>query len=720
MSTWELEHFTNAAGTGTGDRRTIAAWGFILDLETRNWARGDLELTVRSGTAFSDNPTFGVGHKIVIWRNGSRVWHGWHVQPQRQLTAPAEARTYRFADAWYQLELYQLKRYIGQKNYVYTDTTIDLSGGPFTYPKVSGVTWETPSGDIVWTDWDDQSLLTVQGQIRRALYSAIWAGAPIAIGTIAVSMRAKEQDPNNQTCSSWVQSAARYAVNSVGWWDNSGATPVFNCCERAGATVYSHAFASAVETVTIAPLYDQQAFAVRLRYWYESYHASDNAGDDARPEGSGTLIIDIPVSEEVNAYQSKHLGIAAKMFAALSPLSWAGQIALHECATSLPWYRPGHALNLTGGRTELATMAAIVQQVSHHVGAEAQDTCSITLGAPTHLGVQDWFELANIGSLAGGAGGGGGGQEPDGPITPGTVAEINGGDATNFSRGGGALAIEVMAVSGTLYGAAENPGHVSTPPRYYRTATGSGAISVNSNGTMSSCSASGAAHIDDAGACTSYITNTWYGNVSSVGRAWDDAGGGAGISYPVFIESATTCYQAPRRSQDTGRPDYAAGGFGSFQASDDDHVATYTSQGGGVTWTGTGQINEALSDEDSELALIDRLVSAASWATGDMISTALYPVRTARSVTYSKLRWRYQRMVEGVPELSIAGLKPLWWYRLTVTIERRHLPSTVWEVVETRERLLSPGFDGVATTPDWDEIVAPAGYEYRIASITFA
>ena len=67
-------YFDNPAGTGTGDRRTLAEWGFTLDLEEVNWARGELVLTLASGTAFLSDPLFGFEDKLVVWRDGVRRW----------------------------------------------------------------------------------------------------------------------------------------------------------------------------------------------------------------------------------------------------------------------------------------------------------------------------------------------------------------------------------------------------------------------------------------------------------------------------------------------------------------------------------------------------------------------------------------------------------------------------------------------------------------------
>ena len=706
MSTWELEYFTNTAGTGTGDKRTLAAWGFAaLDLEGRNWARGDLVLTVRTGTAFSDNPTFTHGNKIIVWRDGARVWHGWHIAPQRNLTAPAEARTYRFGDCWYLLEQYHPRHLIVQKDHVYTTLTEDLvGGGVYTYEKIAGCTWETPLGDIVWSNWDDQSLITAQGQVRRALYSAIWAGAPIAIGTIAIDMKAPRQDTNGNTCASAVQAAGRFAVNSVGWWDPSGATPVFNCADRSGAEAHNHPLADAVETVAIAPLHDQQAFAVRLRYWAgpgSDYHVDDTAGDDARPEGFGTLIVDIQVSDEVGGYKSKRYDIAAKMFAALGPLSWGGQIDLHEVGSALPWYRPGHALNLTGGRAELATMAAIVQQVTHHVGAETTDTCSITLGAPDHLGVQDWFELASIGGLAGGSGGNGG-QEPAGDPEAGTIPELNPtSPATSVPSG----SIDRQQRGGT--GAMCGWVSYTEPARVFGSRALSGSITRTAY-----------AGLVCGGAATYTSTSTWSGtatkglilgacSVTATGQVSDVVNGGTPSVTAVDTVSNGNLY-ADERSETLTATTRRVTSLGLCKEDPGNAASSHP----------VGYAQETLSSEITDESEIARILAANDWTTGT--GPARRNIRTTTpTILYAEMRFR-PTIPSGQTVPGFEGGKAWFPYSLTANLERAPIDEAgnvtgAWVPMAPVVAQTTADLDGYIAFPDWTEIIPDPGYATRIS-----
>jgi hypothetical protein len=82
-------------------------------------------------------------------------------------------------------------------------------------------------------------------------------------------------------------------------------------------------------------------------------------------------------------------GLATALRAGLKELQYEGRFTrvAAECA---PEIRPGDLLNLTGGRTEWATMKAQIQAVTHDLAA---GTTELTFGPAAHLGAADWLEL---------------------------------------------------------------------------------------------------------------------------------------------------------------------------------------------------------------------------------------------------------------------------------------------------------------------------------------
>lgn len=82
-------------------------------------------------------------------------------------------------------------------------------------------------------------------------------------------------------------------------------------------------------------------------------------------------------------------GLAAAVYAAMSSLQHEGSFTLVESECTLA-IRPGKVVNLTGGRTEWTTMAAVVQQVSADLETGRTE---IQVGFPTQLGPADLVEI---------------------------------------------------------------------------------------------------------------------------------------------------------------------------------------------------------------------------------------------------------------------------------------------------------------------------------------
>jgi hypothetical protein len=82
-------------------------------------------------------------------------------------------------------------------------------------------------------------------------------------------------------------------------------------------------------------------------------------------------------------------GLAAAVYAAMSSLQHEGSFTLVESECTLG-IRPGKVVNLTGGRSEWTTMAAVVQQVAADLETGRTE---IQVGFPTQLGPADLVEI---------------------------------------------------------------------------------------------------------------------------------------------------------------------------------------------------------------------------------------------------------------------------------------------------------------------------------------
>lgn len=82
-------------------------------------------------------------------------------------------------------------------------------------------------------------------------------------------------------------------------------------------------------------------------------------------------------------------GLAAAIYAGLSSLQHEGSFTLVESECTLA-IRPGQVVNLTGGRTEWATMAAVVQQVAADLDTGKTE---VTVGFATQLAPSDLMQI---------------------------------------------------------------------------------------------------------------------------------------------------------------------------------------------------------------------------------------------------------------------------------------------------------------------------------------
>lgn len=715
MSTWSIEHLPAAGGASTFASLTV--WGIAAGaLTLRNWDMDELVLTLSSGTALLADTPWQFRDKLVVWRDGVRVFHGWVTEPARSADPASEAQQIRVSGPWWWLANTPMRDPLGYKDQVITPTTIETANGDVVVQMLTGITWVTPAGDVVWSSWTDQSIYHMQGQIRRALYAALWAGAPIAMGEIGLAGRAPVQSSRNATCAAWLQSAARYEPLGVQWWDYAGETPIFRCSPRSGATAYTLPFTAfeASAGVTLAPLYSQQAHAVRVRYWYSDgtgaeLYLDDKAGDNAWPEGPGALVVSAELSTLDEAAQAWWEHIATRLYDALHPLAWAGAVQLTEDGVALPWLRPGRALNIEGGRTEWATMAALVQEVTYTFGTESEDTVALTLGAPDHLGVQDWLELSQ---LATGSATAGLKTDTGSGSTPGTMGDLNG---TNEPIGtpGGSIAVQSRGGTWSYCGYTPYDGVEDSPPLRYRTETPSGTVVRKDYDSMHTTLL--ATRTD-----TPIGPRTWVGCIEPTASLWQrvqTAGGycGAetsGIDEPPSTAAPVLVAHLVRTCTNT------CGAIGNGYGCCGNALGNC-----GIEYCGNA--TRTLSDPDTPEAAWQRLLSTSpAWTTSPNTAIRTVPATGITGIR-RELRYRTEHTTGtgpgAVTSPTLTGLSRWTRYRLAVHLQRRSVDETGsatsdWVDAET---VHSPAWvtdiDGVGGI-DWQVIEPDTGYETKVAT----
>jgi len=95
------------------------------------------------------------------------------------------------------------------------------------------------------------------------------------------------------------------------------------------------------------------------------------------------------VAESVDLGDPSIVGLAQYLYESLATLHYDGSIELEEdeCSGVVSL---GNSLNLLGSRTEYATMAALIQQVSFGIDS---GMTSISFGPPRHLNISDILTL---------------------------------------------------------------------------------------------------------------------------------------------------------------------------------------------------------------------------------------------------------------------------------------------------------------------------------------
>lgn len=705
MPTYYLEYRGTMEDSDTlGDKRTLAAWGFtaLPQLEQVNWARADLILEAAGTSAFLADIAWAFEDKIVLWRDTVRIWHGWYMGPARRQTRNAQLQALRFADPWYWLGRAPAKHPTISAQSTEEVTYTDSDGNDYTVTVTSGCTWSTSLGDVVWSGTAgilQQAPYTSSGQIYRALYAAIDWGAPLGVGTITFANRAPVADLKNLTCLSWVQSAARYAPLSAAYWDMSGITPALHATARASLTASTYALTTDDQTRDIEPLHELQVKGVKIRYWWgdnPGEYITDTAGDTTA--GSGLLELDADVDDYQAAVVADAAAVAASLYATLSTLAWRGSLTIAQVDHALPVLTPGYALNLTGGRSEWASMGGVVQRTVLQL-LPAATLLTVEWGAPRQLNVSDWLDIARIGTSAATVA-----SSVDNSTEDDTDDSTDGGtfgddfDPSTLFPAGSGVTITCKRRGGTAVKIGVDEYVATADPQRYLIETYSGGhtyvgyTALNGgipNGWTGEYTQGGATSYD---AATGAVTQTgWYTSTHVCEGVLDHTNTGAVTGHPIAADAGCTLSLASTVATMTGTGVVAA-------------VAneTYSLISGADVYT--------LSIPDSDDDAIARLVATLDeWgevtATSGSAATAIRGP-DALSIEY----YEAQLIVTGT------GYYAGWEYSVKVTFGRREAGSA-----DAYTTLSTETVNGVAdSSGEWSatvDVPNAEGYETCVLSI---
>lgn len=692
MATWSIEHIPANGGASTF--ASLGVWGFAsLQMQFVNWGIDQAAVTTRGGSIAFESAQFAYLDKLVVWRDGVRFAHFW-VTGLGAAAQMQESRTYILSGPAWWLAHYALE------------------------------------------DTSNITLYTAGAYIALGMASAIAAGAPVAChASLSAALDVGCPDVRSAgTVLALVQEAARHVPFSSGWWDCSGEIPVLTASRRsAGYSTTLTIGTDPIESFGLTPLPDKQVKSVCIQFGWtgSSSYYLECAGTDYTKSGPNRVQVTLNYATPAAALQAAGCGVAAKYYADMAAIPWGGSINLHaaEPADITP-IRPGRKVNLAGGLAEWATMDALVQSVVWSVSPETNDICTLNLGAPDQLGIQEYFDLrAAVGSSAAGESA----AEPvsSSDPTPGTYDDLNG--STGGSAPLGSIAVQARGGNWSLGGFAACDG--TEPSRRWLTRTGSGTIRWDGDtgwqcGSLACAhlyTLSGSQHCDASTlVCDGQIQRTYAGTGPGIGV------GGYCLSSPV----------SPSTWQCGCGDLWSCGMLGDVQSATPT-VGTRVPETAG--WSGAHVAT--LSDEDTSDNAIARLMATSpEWTSGQ---TAIRTIPTAGITgVYREMRYRtehaetsgQQIWVEGqwvdgawVPGHyrtaststtypTLTGLSPWGRYRVTIPLESRPVDSAgaptgdgSWTAAGTRQHYILADIDGEGGV-DWQTVEPIAGYETRIGS----
>lgn len=232
--------------------------------------------------------------------------------------------------------------------------------------------------------------------------------APWSLGTMDARGTPPPQKLENVTFAEAIKAVIEPIPDIVAWFDYTEESPAFHLRDPDHLTPLTLAIGADVITdlevarhdddqvpsvtiqlVTKSPINLVDATTGEVSTGYRNDYTDYTVGDSSNPFGA--VRVTWPRTDPMDSWNP--IQFAQRCYDAFRGLLWRGSLTLKgkDYDTRL---RPGIRLNLTGGRTEWATMDGVVQQVQHDLfSGETQ----ATFGPPLQLGPSDLLQrLINL------------------------------------------------------------------------------------------------------------------------------------------------------------------------------------------------------------------------------------------------------------------------------------------------------------------------------------
>lgn len=417
--------------TWTLNDTALATYGITAAILTlRNQASDELVLTLDgdsdAGSAFTPDSAWNL--KL----DAERIFCGTVKRPGRALSGSAEGRRIVIEGPWARME-----RIIYQQRYPTYSAAGARVANDYRYHSRVLLGQDEAQGKIFVGLELARIIAYASGRVLvpntprndGSLYT-VPSGAPLQLGTIPDGPTPPAIDLSDVSCAEAIRALLRFMPDAIVRFDYATTPPTLSIARRASATVSTLPAYSPATPATppdpepveldITPRYDLQVPLVVLKFargvqagsyinpafWLE--YAGDFSGveiaaagwsvtlDDPSPGVEGALVQTIELQDDdfaavggTGEREGIPFGLAIGLRAALSELHYEGSFT-REGVECVPGTRPGDLLNLSGGRTEWATMRAQIQTITHDL---TKGATTLDFGPAAHLGAGDWLEL---------------------------------------------------------------------------------------------------------------------------------------------------------------------------------------------------------------------------------------------------------------------------------------------------------------------------------------
>lgn len=396
---------------GTTLSQSLSSWG-IDNPQCVFRSLDDDEFTFDIRQSATVSPLLSYGALITLYKTSGGSTVAWFVGT---ITAVKTVGNYKTETVKYVCNgpWWQLKRLL------YTQAAEQYSAG-------CGLTSSQITKIVLYQSPTTGGAITNGTMISNVLSFAEAAGVALAPGSILTGINLPLEETRDLTCADVIRRAMQWQPDGAAWFQYSTGVPVYYAQPRSGLTPTTINLSNdnLVESFSIWPRQDMVPAGVIFNYIgiaqckvqvpngcadpstgiVNTSGATQTSASAVQVQtvtqdtgglttGPGILISSIDLTQLTpTSTEPAPTGLAALYYASLVTPSYDGTLTTkeYECSGT---FRPGQAINITGGQSAWSSMLAQVQEVREVLYA---GTTSINFGTPNHLAPQNFVTLIQM------------------------------------------------------------------------------------------------------------------------------------------------------------------------------------------------------------------------------------------------------------------------------------------------------------------------------------